>query len=269
MAINPSFDAFAREAFLIGKMVASFGEVELLFGLVASTALGNQNLALRAMYRGRSTGGRIDLADVLMRDAFIKAKLDPIYDETLFAVRYCLKIRNQYAHSHWAHDLTGIYFTNLEDAANRAEGFEYDHKHIDLPILQAQTTFFDDTKMLLLHLGDLLVFAINPKEVPTCPKPPARPLPSLHNPASQHVPHWLSEDGKRRHLERALEAEGHAPPKERPPSVLRLTREEWAAKDAKDARSAAPKSESKKVRSRRLPRKNQVPRNKKRTRQKK
>jgi hypothetical protein len=243
MPINPSFDGFPKEAFAIGKMVTSFGEIELLFGLVASSALGNQNLALRAMYRGRSTGGRIDLADVLMRDAFIKAGLQPIYDETLFAVRYCLKIRNQYAHCHWAHDLTGIYFTNLEDAANRAEGFEYDHKHVDLPILKEQETFFDDTKMLLLHLGDQLATALNPRVVLSCPKPPTRPLPSLHNPASQHVPHWLGEDGKRRHLERALESEGCAPPKERPPSVLRLTREEWAAKDAKEARSAGPKAE--------------------------
>src|SRR5437879_2536793 len=98
MPINPSFDHFPTEALAIGKMVASFGEIELLFGLVASTALGNQNLALRAMYRGRSTGGRIDLADVLMRDAMIKANLKPLYDETLSSVRHCLKIRNQYAH---------------------------------------------------------------------------------------------------------------------------------------------------------------------------
>jgi hypothetical protein len=243
MPINPSFDAFPTEALAIGKMVASFGEIELLFGLVASTALGNQNLALRAIYRGRSTGGRIDLADVLMRDAFIKAGLLPLYEETLSAVRHCLKIRNQYAHCHWAHDFSGIYFTNLEDAANRFGGFEYDHKHVDLKLLKEQEAFFDDMKTLLLHLGDQLTSALDKRLALSCPKPPARPLPSLHNPASQHIPHWLGEDAKRRHLERALEAEGTVRPRERPPSVLKLTEEEWRAKEAKDARLAGHLSE--------------------------
>jgi hypothetical protein len=171
-----------------------------------------------------------------MRDAFINAGLKPIYDETLSAVRHCLKIRNQYAHCHWAHDPSGIYFTNLEEAASRAEGFEYDHRHVDLKLLNEQEAFFDDMKMLLLHLGDQLSTSLN-KRTASCPKPPERPLPSLHNPASQHVPLWLNEDGKRRHLERALEAEGRVRPRERPPSVLKLTEEGWLAKYRKEGRT--------------------------------
>jgi hypothetical protein len=38
MAINPALDQFPTEALAIGKMVASFGEIELLFGLLAGSA---------------------------------------------------------------------------------------------------------------------------------------------------------------------------------------------------------------------------------------
>src|SRR5207302_479906 len=119
-----------------------------------------------------------------------------------------------------------------------AEGFEYDHKHVDLPLLKEQEAFFDDMKMLLLHLGDQLATSLDQRSSPSCPKPPMRPLPSLHNPASQYIPRWLKEDGRRRHLERALEAEGRERPRERPPSILKLTEEEWLAKYRKDGRSA-------------------------------
>ena len=71
------------------------------------------------------------------------------------------------------------------------------------------------------------------------PRPSELEPPPLHNPGSQHGPPWLTLDQQAQHLERALERE--APPRqpERPPSVLRLTREEWAAKDAKEAREAS------------------------------
>src|SRR5579863_711036 len=65
MSLNPAFDQFPKEAALIGRMVTSFGELELTFSMLAGTALKDQSLALRAVYRGRSTGGRIDLVDVI------------------------------------------------------------------------------------------------------------------------------------------------------------------------------------------------------------
>src|SRR4030088_87440 len=102
MPINPAFDEFPIEGALIGKLVVSFGELELLCGLLAGDTLKNQDMALRAIYRSRSTGARIDLADVLMRDAFVSVGLKDEYEEMLSAVRYSLAMRNQYAHCHWA-----------------------------------------------------------------------------------------------------------------------------------------------------------------------
>jgi hypothetical protein len=241
MSLNPAFDAFKDEAALIGRMVTSFGELELTYSMIAGTALQNQTLALRAIYRGRSTGGRIDLADVLIRNSVSKTNLVTDYQEVILAMRHCLKIRNNYAHSHWsvAHD--GLFFANLEQAASRSEGFAIDdQRHVDLKILTEQEAYFDYTRSLLLYFGDQLHIKLNPRMHLGVLRPSKKVQPNLHNRASEHVPHWLSEERKRQHLERALESEGRGSPHERPASVLRLTREEWAAKDAKDARSAAP-----------------------------
>jgi hypothetical protein len=238
MSLNPAFDQHPKEAALIGRMVTSFSELELTFGLIAGNALNDQALALRAIYRGRSTGGRIDLADVLIRNRIINTELASDYDDVLCAMRHCLKIRNNYAHCQWSPGLDGLFFANLEEAASRAIGFEMDQKHVDLNLLTEQEAFFDYTRRLLLWFGDRLEIKIG-KSGLGGPKPPKKDLPNLHNPVSEHIPHWISEERKRRHLERALESEGHNPPQKRPPSVLRLTREEWAAKDAKDARSTA------------------------------
>jgi hypothetical protein len=237
MAINPAFDKFPLEASIIGKLVVSFGELELLCAVLAGAALANQNIALRAMYRSRSTGGRIELADVLMRDEFVKAGLADEYEETLIAVRHALSIRNQYAHCHWAQGATGLFYTKLEEAAQRNEGFSYDYKHINLTLLVEQEEFFDYVRSMLLHLESRIKIS-KAIEIPIFPRPSKRSLPLLHNLASKNVPHWLSEDRKRQHLERAVAAEGRVQPRKRPPSVLRLTKEEWAAKDAQEASSA-------------------------------
>jgi hypothetical protein len=243
MSLNPAFDQYEKEAALIGRMVTSFGELELTYSMLAGTAIKDQALGLRAIYRGRSTGGRIDLGDVLIRNAIAKTNLDQDYEQTIIALRHCLKIRNNYAHSHWAPGIDGLFFSNLEEAASRAEGFEMDQKHVDLGLATAQEAYFNYTRDLLLYFGDQLSLKLEPKLHLGVLKPPPMDQPSLHNRASEHIPHWISEERKQRHLERALAAEGRGHPSKRPPSVLRLTPEEWAAKCAKDARNAAKQSD--------------------------
>lgn len=250
MSLNPAFDQYPNEAALIGRMVTSFSELELTFGMIAGTALGIQSLALRSLYRGRSTSGRIELSDVFIRHLIHESGLVPDYEEALGAMRHCLKIRNNYAHCQWSPGLNGLFFANLEEAASRPSGFEMDQKHVDLMLLTEQETYFDYTRSFLLYFGDQVHHAITQAaghgSAPGVLKPPKKARPNLHNLASQHIPHWLPEELKLRHLERALEAEGRKSPPQRPPSILRLTREEWAAKDAKDARNAAKLSKRRK-----------------------
>jgi hypothetical protein len=236
MSLNPTFDQFPTEAALIGRMVTSFGELELTFGMIAGTAIRDQALALRAIYRGRSTGGRIDLADVLIRNRVANSNLAAEYDEVLGAMRHCLKIRNNYAHCHWAPGQDGLFFTNLEEAAGKANGFDTDQKHVDLNLLSEQEAYFNYTRDLLLYFGDQTHHFVQPQYLLGVAKPSKKDRPKLHNQASQHIPHWLSGDAKKRHFERALEAGGRAPPPERPPSIPRLTEEEWLAKYRKEGK---------------------------------
>ena len=146
MSLNPAFDAFPAEASLIGRMVTSFGELELTFSMLAETAIKNQTLTLRAIYRSRSTGGRIDLADVFVRNVVANTTLATDYDEVISAIRHCLKIRNNYAHSHWSPGQDGLFFANLEEAASRAAGFDMDHMHVDLKLITEQEAYFDYTR---------------------------------------------------------------------------------------------------------------------------
>jgi hypothetical protein len=178
MSLNPAFDVYPVEAGLIGRMVTSFGELELTFSMLAGTALKDQALGLRAIYRGRSTGGRIDLADVLIRNVITKTNLALDYEEVIGAMRHCLRIRNNYAHSHWALGLDGLFFSNLEEAATRAEGFEMDQKHINLELLTAQEAYFDYTRSLLLYFGDQLHIKLKPQSVLGVLRPQAKPRPN-------------------------------------------------------------------------------------------
>jgi hypothetical protein len=99
--INPAFDRWPNEALLIGKMLAAFGELEFMTCNIAADTIGKRDQVLRALYRLRMTGARLDAADALLRAEFEKDHLSPEYLIGTGMVRHCLKIRNQYAHANW------------------------------------------------------------------------------------------------------------------------------------------------------------------------
>jgi hypothetical protein len=244
MSILPPFDEFCLEGFAIGKLVVSAGELELMMGVLAGAVTRDRDTMLRAVYSVRTTSARIDVTDEFCRPGIKRWNLEADYAIGLRAVKECLNIRNQYAHSHWGHDPNaGLFFTNLEDAAGRADGFSYDWKHIDQPILKAQIDYFDYTKDFMLYLEREYRVRSEALRAPNFPKPPERLPPKRYNPPALHVPPWLNEDNRRQHIERALAAERSATPQERPPSVLKLTEDEWRAKRAKEAREGPQSAE--------------------------
>jgi hypothetical protein len=246
--INPALHHFPAEAVIIGRIVVALGELEYMVALCASKALDNQDVILKMLYGIKSTSARIDAADTLMRAAFAALQLGTEQQLMMDAVRQCLGIRNQYAHCNWGDDATeGLFFTDLQDAAER-DGWEHYWKHVDVPLLDQQEAFFVHAQSWLFYLENELAFRRdlikggslrrNLFPIPTVVLPPPR-----HNPPAQHVPPWLDATQKARHIARAAAAEQAARPRERQPSLLRLTREEWAAKDAKDARLAGEAAE--------------------------
>jgi hypothetical protein len=241
MPILPSFDQFPEEGAIIGKLVVGFGEIELLLGTIAAGVTQDLDTMLRALYSNRTTGARITLAAEFSKPGMKKHNLEVEFATALNIVKQCHSLRNQYAHCHWAHDAkAGLFFTDLEQAASRATGFNWDWKHVDKPLLTLQERYFDYCKDFLLFIDLEHLLRSGVRRGPSFSMPQEQALPIPHNLASQHVPPWLSEDNKRRHLERALEAERSAPQPKRPPSILKLTEEEWHAKAAKDAREGRP-----------------------------
>jgi hypothetical protein len=235
--INPAFYRFPEEAKFVGLILSSFGELELTMCQAAEAAaqtIGHS--ILKALYRLRSTSSRFDVAEAIMEPVYKTHELDEAYKTAIGNLRYCLSIRNQYAHCNWAdHHQGGLFFADLQTSANN-ENFDHSYKHVDQSLLRQQYEYFGFTLECLRFADNQLALKQGKLVIVVWPEPVEYSRPPPHNPASEHIPPWLTRELQEAHLKRALELEGRAQQRERPPSVLRLTREEWAAKDARDAR---------------------------------
>ena len=239
MTIMPGFDRHPNEVPLLGRLLVAFGEIEVTLAVVVGTVgLGNLERGLRAIYKVAGMASRLELADALLQPKFLEAGLDADYTNNREAILHCKTLRNQFAHCIWADDSGGLYFTDLERAADRGNMLHFNWRHVDATLLTEQLEYFDNTLAGVISLENRWLRWAGKKPSYDAPMPKALDRPPAHNPPSQHVPQWISEEEKRIHLELAQEVENIGQQPQLPPSVLRLTREEWAAKDAKDARLA-------------------------------
>jgi hypothetical protein len=165
---GPPFHGLPEEGAIIGRLVVGYGELEFGLSLCLGVVLGDEDQALRVLFRVQSAGGRINVAEALMRPLHEKANLTDIYGETMGALRYCKGVRDQYAHSHWAIVDGGLHFGNLEKAAEPPTGSPTIFlAPIDLAVLQAQEKYFIYTRRLLDHLRAVWDHAAGKK--PTAP----------------------------------------------------------------------------------------------------
>jgi hypothetical protein len=189
------FHRFPKEAAIIGRLLAGYGEIDFTFALMVVKICGDEDTILRAIFRMRTEAGRISLADTLVAPCLEPfADLFGHYSHALGCVRFCLTLRNQYAHCHWNdHDEGGLFFTNLEEAAKPAKGFNkgLGWSHVDVPLLTDQENFFIHTRRCLWHIeSEYLVrtgkFKYHPHEMP---KQISQPM--KHNPPDEHPwPPW-------------------------------------------------------------------------------
>jgi len=182
--IMPQFVRHPKEATIIGHILAEYGELEyeLCQCLRAAFGKSNQVGVTKAFFRLRTESQRIDMADALMRDAYVEAKLESQYAETIGAVRWCRKIRNQYAHCLWQDSSTdGLEFADLVEAAQSSSPMEPKFHVIGLALLQAQEEFFCYTAQCLRFLAHELAHYKN-EPAPRSPSmPPKMPQPLKHN----------------------------------------------------------------------------------------
>lgn len=149
-----------NEAALIGRILASYGELELeLCGCVAWT---NRDLdeTLRKIFAISNAEQRIDDGKKMARTAYVGAGLrDPFY-QTLNDLNWCRKIRNHYAHSQWDYDDMRLYAADFEQLAKgnmtiQTIGDVLDHKKVvPLSLLEQQESFFVYVRRCFWYLGE-------------------------------------------------------------------------------------------------------------------
>lgn len=207
--INPAFHRHPEEAAIIGRLSVAFSELEYIMCATAGRAANALYPVMKSLYRMRAIGARIGAADALMRPAFQQIKKEGEYGLMLGALKYCLSIRNQYGHCNWADqsNYLGLFFANLEDFASAADGWELEWYHVDLPILELQEDYFVYTQNWLYHLEGQLSLTFGRQVHPLTEEPLLLERPPLHNPPLQHIPPWLSQVEKDRHVARAEAAE--------------------------------------------------------------
>jgi hypothetical protein len=224
--LMPALHSFPEEAAIIGRLIPAYGEFEYIFAYCAGHVLDDADRAIKLAFRLRSEINRFDACDALIRGPAIKAGLEKQYLDTHTAMSYCRKIRNQYAHCHWAyHPTAGLFFVDLEPSAKEHSTITYDWKHVDQKLLERQEAYFIYCLQCLNFLqGALAVKPRRPMISPPFPMPKGRQKPPLHNPQDLHIPPWIIQDPSQPPEPLPQEAEerdnSHSPkPKVRNPSV--------------------------------------------------
>ena len=215
-----------KEAARIGRIIAAFGELEFILGLCLAEALGDQDTALRTIFLLRNDVSRIAVAESLLRPICAKIGIKDRLAATIVAVEACHAIRNQYAHCHYAQiKRQGLFLTNLQEAADKQELFEYFWRHVDVKLLNQQEKYFLYAIQCLQFVEHELRFKLGTTGVPhSSPWPPELKPPQKHNAPTAHIPRWLSEAQKRRHGELALEYEYSAGLRQRLPKPRKAPR---------------------------------------------
>lgn len=117
--IFSTFQKFPDEAAYIGRILSAYTDLELGLMLCVNIVRGDFDAILKSMYRTRGETARIKIADALGRQSFNEIGLGNEFSTGIGAIRYSMKIRNQYAHCLWWDDYSGrLGFANLEEIAN-------------------------------------------------------------------------------------------------------------------------------------------------------
>jgi hypothetical protein len=192
--INPAFINFPEEASLLGAMVIGYGELDLSFAHMAGLAIGQTYAVLDACHVIRSESGRLDIANALAVNSFRQMKLGEEYEYSHKAVRFCLKLRNQHAHSQWG-EIEGRLMFSSAEGAFRQPLQPIRWNLITLDLLKKQEAYFEHTRKCLLTLITLLEARGKTRFVP------------LLMPEEMHQPHMQSQMPKRTHARKGPEPE--------------------------------------------------------------
>jgi hypothetical protein len=147
-SILAPFQKFAVEGETIGRLLAGYSNLEIgLMNCVQMARGGDLDTVLKKMFSKRGEARRISEAEKLFTSHHVHYGLLVDFQKAIRLVRYCLKIRNQYAHGVWWDDHSGkLAFANMEELGIRKRKINDLGKlapyHVDVKLLTAQEACF-------------------------------------------------------------------------------------------------------------------------------
>ena len=155
MPILYSFQEYPNEVDLIGRMLMGYANLEIDLMNCVKVVRDDLDTVLKAMFRSRGESQRIDVADAFGRQYYHGLGIGTQFEMAVGAVRFCLKIRNQYSHCNWWNDNSGqLAFANLEEIAKQntlvtdLRGLTTNYVNVNL--LEEQLSYFEYTDSLLI-----------------------------------------------------------------------------------------------------------------------
>lgn len=156
----PALDDFPIEASCIGRLLASYAVLEIDLMYCVNASVKNFDTVLKVMFRTRGESARIDSADALARHKYHALGHGSRFEQTIGDVKYCVKIRNEYAHCVWHNANDGhLTYLNIEKLAKRNEKITslsnptLTYHKVDLNLLRDQVRFFENTSKTLKWLN--------------------------------------------------------------------------------------------------------------------
>ena len=172
-----AFTRFKTEGLTVGRLLAAYADLEFSLFHCVNAVRDDFDTVFKVMFKARGEKARIDMADTLGRQKYRKIKLGTKFEMAISSLRYCLKIRNQYAHCLWYDDNSGnMAFTNLEEIADGNAPITTSNlksltiHHVDNATLSDQEAYFEYTDNLLMWLNNE---GLRLAEKATTPRKPA------------------------------------------------------------------------------------------------
>lgn len=194
MPLMPAFRRRKTSAAVVGRLLAGYGELELLLAFCVGTAdasrskpkageqigehrIRHEHQAIKDMFRERGETKRFNMAKKRMNKAFAAAGMTNDYSAIMGAMQQCLKIRNLFAHCHWAQSKKrGLFFINLEDAAVAPGNLQLNaFRHASQGTLDRLESYFWYTFVSLDYLAKALAIKTKVMRGPAPIRPSAKP----------------------------------------------------------------------------------------------
>ena len=142
--ILPAFLEYRAEGEIIGRLLTGYGELEYELAMCVAAIVVDQDLPFKLVYRLRGEN-RVIATEMLALSKLEIGRARTVFEQGVKALHVCRRIRNQYAHSNWGTDRKGLWFLDLEVAAEEGGRFlatEHKTRRLDASVLEEQEAYF-------------------------------------------------------------------------------------------------------------------------------